>query len=587
MEKGRFSSDPPARTNYIREYYAAIQTGSVVVGKWITLIYQRIVEGIDSGAYIYSPEKAETAIEWISKHAFHTEGPLAPQPLILELWQKALISCIFGILDPETGKRMFREVVLIVARKNGKSLLASAIAKYIWYESGYGSRVFCVAPKLAQADIIYNSIWLQTQLDPEWKEFKQRVAESIKYHERKQIDDTDLARHRVTDLYIPARNAMVNKIAFSAKKSDGFNPSLTICDEIASWQGDAGLKQYEVMKSAMGAREMGDEPSILFSCSTAGYINDSIYDELFKRATHFLLGDSEERKLLPFLYTIDDITKWDDLEELRKSNPNLGVSVSADYLREEIAVARGSLSKKAEFICKYANLKQNSTSAFLEYEVVDSCFGVPLNLEDFRGCYAIGGIDLSQTTDLTSCCVVIERDGKLHVFSHFFMPAERLSNAIAEDGVPYNIYLQQGYLSLSGENYVDYQDCYQWFVDLLEKYEIYVLQIGYDRYSAQYLCQALEQYGFHTDSVIQSFNLTSTIYFFEGTIRDGNFCFGDNQLLKVHLLNSALKSDTEVNKVRLVKVGNNTRIDGMAALLDALAVRGKYYAEIGEQLKNE
>ena len=158
-----------------------------------------------------------------------------------------------------------------------------------------------------------------------------------------------LPKHRQTDLYIPAMNAQVKKIAFSAKKSDGFNPSLCICDEIASWEGDNGLKQYEVMKSAMGARP---EP-LLLSCSTAGYINDSIYDEIMKRSTRFLLGESKEKRLLPCLYMIDDVEKWDDINELQKSNPNLGVSVTVDFLLEEIAVAEGSLSKKAEFLTKY------------------------------------------------------------------------------------------------------------------------------------------------------------------------------------------------------------------------------------------
>ncbi|MBR3858437.1 MAG: hypothetical protein IKJ18_00245, partial [Bacteroidaceae bacterium] len=148
------------------------------------------------------------------------------------------------------------------------------------------------------------------------------------------------------------------KLAYAARRSDGFSPSLTICDEVAAWEGDKGLKQYEVMKSAMGARDMGDKPGLLLSCTTAGYIHDGIYDELFKRSTRVLLGDSKETRLLPVLYTIDDVEKWNDINELRKSNPNLGVSVTIDYLLEEIAIAEGSLSKQAEFITKYANIKK-------------------------------------------------------------------------------------------------------------------------------------------------------------------------------------------------------------------------------------
>jgi phage terminase large subunit-like protein len=157
----------------------------------------------------------------------------------------------------------------------------------------------------------------------------------------------------------------------------------------------------------MGARPEG----ILLSCTTSGYINDSIYDELFKRATRFLLGDSKETKLLPFLYVIDDISKWNDINELRKSNPNLGVSVSVDYMLEEIAVAEGSLSKKSEFITKYANLKQNSSLAWIESSVIEAATGEPIDPEDFRGCYAVGGFDLSRTTDLTAATCIVEKNG--------------------------------------------------------------------------------------------------------------------------------------------------------------------------------
>ena len=166
----------------------------------------------------------------------------------------------------------------------------------------------------------------------------------------------------------------------------------------------------------MGARPEG----ILLSCTTSGYVNDSIYDELMKRATRLLLGDSKERKLLPFLYMIDDVDKWDDINELQKSNPNLGVSVSVDYMLEEIAVAESSLSKKAEFLCKYCNIKQNSSQAWLDTRTVEKCCGEHLDLEDFRSSYAVIGLDLSQTTDLTSACCVIEKNGELYVFSKFW-----------------------------------------------------------------------------------------------------------------------------------------------------------------------
>lgn len=568
--------------NYIYAYYQQIKDGSVLVGKYIRLLYDYLVKGLHQKLFFYDSKKAGAAIDWIESHCFHTEGPLAPGALRLELWQKAMLSATFGVVD-ENGNRQFREVILVVARKNGKSLLAAAIADYMFrVDGGYGARVYCLAPKLEQADIIYNSIWQMIQLDPEWQELKELIQNSKDMHNKKTLDDSMLARHRQTDLNVPGTNSTVKKIAFSAKKSDGFNPSLTVCDEVASWEGDKGLKQYEVMKSAMGARP----EAMLLSCTTSGYVSDSIYDELVKRSTRFLMGDSKEKRLLPILYMVDDVEKWNDINELRKSNPNLGVSVTVDYLLEEIAIAEGSLSKRSEFLTKYCNIKQNSSLAWLSAQDIERASGPALDLNEFKNSYCVGGIDLSQTTDLTACTAVIEKDGELYVFAKFFLPAERIDEATVRDNLPYQLYVQRGLLQLSGGNYVDYHDCFDWFRSLVEQYRVFPLKTGYDRYSAQYLIQDMTQYGFHMDDVYQGDNLWPVIQEVEGLIKDGKIHIGDNDLLKVHLLNSAVKMSVERGRGKLVKINANDHIDGTAALLDAFTVRQKWANEIGMQLKN-
>ena len=575
------TSQSTTTDDFILAYYQGIKNGQYTVGKWIVLIYEYLIKGLEEKQFFFDKTKADKAIDWIETHCFHTEGPLAPGPLKLEVWQKAFLSAIFGIVDKD-GNRQFREIVLVVARKNGKSLLAAAIADYVFQlEGGFGARVYCIAPKLEQADIIYNNLWAMIQLDPEWKKLKEHCSE--KNAQRLKInDDSMLARHRMSDLCIPGTNSTVKKIAFAAKRSDGFNPSLCICDEIAAWEGDKGLKQYEVMKSGMGARPEG----LLLSCTTSGYVNDSIYDELVKRSTRFLLGDSKEKKLLPILYMVDDVEKWNDINELRKSNPNLSVSVSVDYMLEEIAVAEGSLSKKAEFIVKYANIKQNSSLAWLPAQVVERAGGERLQMEDFRNSYCVGGIDLSQTRDLTAATVVIEKGGELYVFCRMWLPAEKIDEASQRDGVPYQIYIQKGFLFPSGDNFVDYHDCFEWFRSLIEQYQIYPLQVGYDRYSADYLTQEMKQYGFHMDDVYQGDNLYPVIQELQGLLEDGKIHIGDNDLLKIHLLNSAIKMNVERGRGKLVKLNPTDHIDGTAALLDAMTVRQKWFSEIGEQLKN-
>lgn len=571
-----------AGDNWIYTYYQGIKDGTYTVGKWIQLLYERIIQDLEAKRYYFDQKKANAAIEWIEAHCFHTEGPLAPNYIKLEVWQKAFFSCVYGLVD-ENGHRQFREVVLLVARKNGKTKIASSLGDYTYrQEGGFGSRVFCIAPKLDQADLVYNDIWMMTTLDPEWQELREEVKELDAQH-RKIRDDSMLARHRQTDLSIPGTNSTVKKIAFSAKKSDGFNPSLAICDEVAAWAGDAGLKQYEVMKSGMGARPEG----ILLSCTTSGYISDGIFDELMKRSTRYLLGDSKERKLLPFLYMIDDIEKWNDINELRKANPNLGVSVTVDYMLEEIAIAEGSLSKKAEFMCKYCNIKQNSSLAWLPAQSINAISGKAIDIESLRGSYCVGGLDLSQTTDLTAAVAVIEKDKRLNVLAHFWMPAEKIDEATERDGVPYWTYVKRGFLSLSGDNFVDYHDCYNWFTSLLTDLELYPLKVGYDRYSAQYLVKDLAAAGFQMDSVYQGDNLWPVLQEMEGLVKDKSLYIGNNDLLKMHLLNAAVKFSNERNRGRLVKIHPSARIDGVAALTDALCVRQKWFAEIGHQLMNE
>ena len=546
--------------NYIYEYADAIRTGRVTVGKWIDAIYRILIAGLQEKKWYFDAKKANKAIKFIENFCHHSEG--RSDLLKLELWQKAIVSAVFGIVDAG-GFRQFREVFIMVARKNGKTLFAAAIIAYMTYLDGeYGAKVYCLAPKLEQADLVYDAFYQIVQSDDELDE---------------------MAKKRRSDIYIEQTNTSIRRLAFNSKKSDGFNPHLAVCDENEAWPGEQGLKQYEVMKSALGARK---QPLIL-SISTAGYINDGIFDELVKRATAFLKGNSDEMRLLPFLYMIDDVEKWDDIEEIKKANPNLGVSVSVEFYIEEIKIARLSLSKKAEFLCKYCNIKQNSSVAWLDFGDVEQACGAALTLDDFRGCYCVAGIDLSRTTDLTAASIVIERDGKFYIFTQFFMPRDRLEQATEEETVPYGIFEKQGVLTVSGDHFVNYRDVYNWFVMLLKVYKIKPLYVGYDRYSAQYLIQDLQNSGFHTDDVFQGTNLSPLLDEFEGKLKDGSVRIGNNNLLKSHLLNVAVQINSGDGRKKPVKIEQRMHIDGFVSVIDAFTVRSKYYSQIARQLANE
>jgi len=548
--------------NYIWAYYQAILDGTESVGRWIWLLYKIIVEGIESGRWRFDQGKANNAIRFVEKYVRHNKGPDAPKLLKLELWEKALVSVIFGIVD-ENGFRQFREIAIIIGRKNGKTLLAAAIAAYVTYAAGdFGSEIYFVAPKLDQTDLVYNAFTFTVDNTPAL---------------------AGITRSRKSDLYVKSTNTTIKRLAFNAKKSDGFNPMIVVADEIAAWPAMQGKRQYEVLTSGDIAR---NEP-LMVAISSGGYVNDGPYDEIVGRGTKWLLGSSDETHLLPVFYMIDDPHKWDDINELRKSMPQMGRSIPVEKICSKIATAKTSLSAKAEFLAKYCNVKQSSSMAWLPALAVEAASGPELKLEDFARHYCVAGIDLSRTTDLTACCVIIEKQSELYIIARFFMPSAKLEESMARDGLPYDIYVQRGLLQLSGENFVDYKDCLAWFHELISKYKLYPLKVGYDRYSAQYLVQDMKAEGYHMDDVFQGFNLTPCINDFDGLLRDGKVHIGDNDLLKIHMLNAALKRDAQTERVRLVKLKATDHVDGMAAVLDAMTMRSKWWGEVGRQLKNE
>ena len=549
--------------NYILEYYQAIKDGSVTVGHWIREWYGQVVSNLQKKRYFFNQKKANMAVRFIQTFCRHHEGALAPGRIRLELWQKAMISVIFGIVD-EDGYRIFREILIVMGRKNGKTLLAACIMALILYlDPDYGKRVYTVATKLDQARLSYEALYQMILKEPELAE---------------------ITKKRRTDIYIAETNSSAMPIAFSEKKTDGLNPSGAVCDELGAWPAAQGQRQYQVIKSALGARKQ----PILASITTAGYVNDGIYDEMIRRATAVINGTSRETRLAPFLYMIDDPDKWDQISEIQKANPNLGVSLTVDNMLEEIAAAEQSLSQAAEFKTKVCNLKQNASTAWMNAKDVNLCFSdTGKTMQDFRHSYALMGIDLSMTTDLTAVVLLIQKGDTVWFFSRFYMPTNKIEEATARDGIPYRKYVEQGFLILSGENVVDYHDVERWYESLRKDYEIIPLKSGYDRYSAAFLIQDLEGMGYHMESVSQGSNLTGVIVDTEGMIKDGRLRSAeDNNLMKIHMMDSALQI-YEDNRRRLVKVSSTAHVDGMAALLDAMTMRRNYYTEMENLLRNE
>lgn len=534
---------------YLQEFKQDIADGKYVLGQWMQLNIQYVEKCLSEGKCLYDPLKAEKKIRFIETQCRYVEGRSGP--FLLESWQKYIVACIFGLVD-EDGFRHFTEIVLIIGRKQGKSTFAAALEMTIAYtEPELGMQLYNLAPKLQQANIIYDQTLLMIA--------KNKTA-------------SKLGKKRRSDFYIAKTNTKISPLAFNSKKSDGFNPYFACFDEFAAWEGVKAVDMWNVMLSAQGGRH---DP-INLACSTANFIDGGLYDELFPRCTSVLLGTSEEENLLPFLFMIDDIQKWDDVQELKKALPNLGVSFFEKNLQKEIRKAHASPSYKNEFICKYCNIKMNTVAAWVPQEAIRLSQGDVIKPEDFQRMACVGGVDLSQTTDLTSACVVINFEGVNYVYSHFWIPAGRLKDLTERDNVDYSAMVSHGFLSLSGDKFVDYKDVTKWFVDLRKEYKLNILVIGYDRYSSTYFVDEMKQQGFLMDDVNQGTNLSPILTEFEGLIMQGLIQTGTNGLLQSHIRNTAIKREADGKRMRMLKISETKHIDGMAALIDALTVKSKY-----------
>lgn len=534
---------------YLQEFKQGIADGKYVLGQWMQLNIQYVEKCLSEGKCLYDPLKAEKKIRFIETQCRYVEGRSGP--FLLESWQKYIVACIFGLVD-EDGFRHFTEIVLIIGRKQGKSTFAAALEMTIAYtEPELGMQLYNLAPKLQQANIIYDQTLLMIA--------KNKTA-------------SKLGKKRRSDFYIAKTNTKISPLAFNSKKSDGFNPYFACFDEFAAWEGVKAVDMWNVMLSAQGGRH---DP-INLACSTANFIDGGLYDELFPRCTSVLLGTSEEENLLPFLFMIDDIQKWDDVQELKKALPNLGVSFFEKNLQKEIRKAHASPSYKNEFICKYCNIKMNTVAAWIPQEAIRLSQGDVIKPEDFQRMACVGGVDLSQTTDLTSACVVINFEGVNYVYSHFWIPAGRLKDLTERDNVDYSAMVSHGFLSLSGDKFVDYKDVTKWFVDLRKEYKLNILVIGYDRYSSTYFVDEMKQQGFLMDDVNQGTNLSPILTEFEGLIMQGLIQTGTNGLLQSHIRNTAIKREADGKRMRMLKISETKHIDGMAALIDALTVKSKY-----------
>lgn len=546
--------------DYITAYYEAIATGRIVAPKRVKKLYKQLADEIKNpqGRYIFSPAKANRPIEFISKFAKHSKGEWAGKAVKLELWQKAYLSALFGFIDKETGLRRYRETVLLVGRKNGKSTLAAGIALYMLLaDHEPGAEVYTAATMKPQAKIIFD-------------ETRNMVSQSEQLRQ--------LVKKRKTDLYCAATMSKMQPLGRNSDNLDGLNASCVIIDEL---HGVKDRNLYDVLKQSQSARRQ----PLLVMVTTAGTVRECIFDDIYHYACGIIDGTLTDPTFLPVLYELDSKQEWKNQAAWVKANPNLGVSKKLDDLQNKAVRAKDSYKDLSAMLCKDFNIRETNSSAWLSFDDINN--ESTFDIGRFKNQWAIGGADLSITTDLT-CATLLMMDKSTEerfIAQMYFIPADNLEARVKEDKIPYDIWHKQGLVRLCPGNTIDYSMVTAWFIEMVQEKGITPAWVYYDSYSAKYWVQEMENAGFNMVRCIQGAKtLSLPMQQLGADLKAKKVNYNNNPVLKWCLTNTAVQTDRNGNIVP-VKVQNaKRRIDGTASLLDSYVGLTDHYTEFKNAL---
>ncbi|MEY9140390.1 terminase large subunit [Mammaliicoccus lentus] len=531
-------------TNYIVQYWQEMEKGNIVVSKRIYKQYQKLVQDINHhDKYIFDESKANRPIKFIETFCKHSKGELAGKPLKLALFQRAYISALFGFIDKDTGHRRYTESFFFVARKSGKSTMLAAISLYMLMADGEsGAEVYSVASKRDQANILFDQAHEMIKQSPD-------LNKNI--------------RKRKSDLYFPHNFSKMQSLGKNSNSLDGLNAHLVVIDELHSIQ-DRNL--YEVMKQSQSARTQ----PLLIMITTAGTHRGTIFDDLYEYACNVVDGNFEDDNFLPIMYELDEKAEFKMPDRWQKANPALGISKRVEDLERKVARAKNNPSDLTGILTKDFNIREITNSAWLTFEDINN--EDTFNIKDFAGKYAIGGADLSITTDL-SCATLLFVDPdteQRYVHQMYWLPQDSLQKRVQEDKIPYDKWHEQGYLRLCSGNTIDYSDITDWFLEMLNEYDITPLWIYYDNYSARYWVDEMEAYGFKMVRTQQGARtLSLPMQNMGADLQKKKINYNNHPILKWCLTNTGIETDRNGNIVPIKNQSPKRRIDGTASLLDA------------------
>lgn len=537
--------------NYVREYWRKIESGEIVTSRRVKAVYGRLMAKMDSPAadspYYFDEETGERPIIFIERFCKQSQGTLGA-PLRLELFQKAFIQTLFGWLLKSTGYRRFRETLFLVGRKNGKSTLLAALALYMLVADYEGAaEIYSVATKKDQARKTLTEAVNMVKQSPELRA---------------------IIKKRRNDIYFPATASTFEALASDSNTLDGLNSHAVIIDELHAIR-DRNL--YEVMKQSTSSRR---QPLVIM-ITTSGTVRESVFDNLYGLACDIADGKVTEDTFLPVLYELDARAEWTDPQAWIKANPGLGTIKQYATLAAFVERAKKNPEDLPGVLCKDFNVPETSASVWLSFEDIKN--DATFTMQDVYNTYAIGGCDLSATTDLTCATLLIRRsreDDTVYVLQHYFIPQKRIDQLDEHNTqeAPYKIWAERELLTICDGARVDYSAVTAWFCQMRDEFKIDAFAVGYDRALAGYWVDEMKSNGFDMRAVAQGpFTWSQPMREMGAAFADKKVNYNRNPVLVWCLSNTAVKK-SGVNNIQPVKVSDRRRIDGAVSLLNAWVI---------------
>ncbi len=536
--------------SFLLSYIEEIESGRIIAGQELKSVLKRLKSDLDNPRYEYDEKPGQIRIEFIEKFCKHTKSPFNGMPFKLELWEKAFLEAAYGFKYKESGLRRFNEALLLIARKNGKTTFIAGIDLAEFFLSKGGTDIVCASNTNDQASILFEEI-------------------NNMREQSKALRNEKRSKKNIFYIYSPKNKNKIKKLSAQSRNKDGYNIEVGCIDEVHEMTDS---KVYDAIKQSQSTKQ---EP-LIFIITTEGTTVDGFLDNKLAYVRKMIKGEINDEKILPWLYTQDSTEEiFNDPSSWQKSNPSLGTIKMKSYFDDIMNKARNDMATKVTMLCKDFNIKQIESGSWLTFNELNN--EEKYKLTDLSDSYAIGGVDLSSTTDLTAAVLLLVKNGKKYVIPHFFMPSELVQKRVEEDKIPYDIWVKKGYITLTQGNQNDFSLVTQWFLKMTREFDIRPLWIGYDPWNSQYWVKEMEEAGFTMEKIRQGiYTLSEPMKQLEGDLKNKLINYNNHPILKWCFANTQAKVDVNGN-IQPSKLNSKLkRIDGCVALIIAYAVLTRY-----------